>query len=192
MQNSFSLAQLWTSLRLVCLTMVVCSVLYPALILGLGMLFVPDSAQGSLIHDDQGTVIGSKLLAQRFSLPKYFWSRPSAVDYHAAAAGGSNLSPTNPALRERAQILIARYGADVGNPIPAELLTTSGSGLDPDIGLAAARFQVPRVAAARGLPHEAVEQVLARFVYLPGGWFSPQPLVNVLAVNMALDDLELR
>jgi len=187
-KNSF-IAQAGISIRIVLITMVICCFFYPLMILGLGQILTPNSANGSLVSNDQDEIVGSKFLAQKFDRPEYFWPRPSAVDYNAAAAGGSNLSPTNPELGERAKVLIARFKASADNPIPADLVTASGSGLDPDITFASARYQVGRVAAARGLSIEIIMQLLDKYKHRPGGVLTSQPLVNVLLVNMALDRL---
>ena len=178
-----------TSIRVVFVTMVICCLLYPLVILGLGQTLTPYSANGSLVRNGQGEIVGSGLLAQGFSRPEYFWPRPSAVDYNAAAAGGSNLSPTNPELRDRAKALVARFGASAGDPIPADLVTASGSGLDPNITLRSARYQAGRVAAARGRTVDTVTGLLTKSATRPGGVLTPQPLVNVLLVNMELDRL---
>lgn len=181
------IVQAEASVRVVFITMVMCCLLYPLVILSMGQAFMPNSANGSLVRNGQGEVVGSRLIAQRFDRPEYFWPRPSAVDYNAAAAGGSNLSPANPEVRERAKTLVARFGASTHDPIPADLVTASGSGLDPNITLAAARYQAKRVALARGLPVETVMGLLDKHAHRPGGVLTPQPLVNVLLVNMALD-----
>lgn len=179
--------QAWTAIRIMLATMAACCILYPLVIWGLGQTVVPHSANGSLIRNDRGEIVGSKFLAQGFSRSDYFWPRPSAVDYNAAAAGGSNLSPANPELRDRAKGLMIRFGAFTNHPVPADLVTASGSGLDPDITLSAARYQAERVASARGLPIEAILELLGRHAHRPGGALTPQPLVNVLGVNMELD-----
>ena len=186
-QRGGLLAQVAISLRVVLATMLSCSLLYPLVIWGLGQTLTPDSANGSLIKDDQGKLLGSKLLAQRFQRPEYLWPRPSAVDYDSSAAGGSNLSPTSPKLRERAESLVARFGASADRPLPADLVTASGSGLDPHITLAAARYQAARVSAARGASAGAVLKLLNQLAFRPGRALTPQPLVNVLLVNRALD-----
>ncbi len=184
------ITQAGTSIRIVLVTMVVCCLLYPLMILGIGQILTPNSANGSLVSDVRGEIVGSTLIAQKFDRPEYFWSRPSAVDYNAAAAGGSNLSPTNPELRERTKLLVARFNASADDPIPADLVTASGSGLDPDITLSAAKYQAGRVAAARGLTIETLLELLDTYARRPGGVLTPQPLVNVLLVNMALDRLD--
>jgi K+-transporting ATPase ATPase C chain len=183
------ITQAGTSIRIVFVTMVICCLFYPLVILGLGQKLTPYSADGSLVRNGQGEIVGSELLAQGFSRPEYFWPRPSAVEYNAAAAGGSNLSPTNPELHERTKALLARFEASSDNPIPADLVTASGSGLDPNITLAAAEYQAERVASARGLSVETVNELLRKYAHRPGGTLTPQPLVNVLLVNMELDRL---
>jgi K+-transporting ATPase ATPase C chain len=184
------ISQAGTSIRIVLVTMVICCLLYPLVILGLGQTLTPNSANGSLVSNGRGEIVGSKLLAQNFDRPEYFWPRPSAVDYNAAAAGGSNLSPTNPELRERAKALVARFKASADDPIPADLVTASGSGLDPNITLAAAKCQAERVAAARGLSIETIMELLDKNARRTGGALTARPRVNVLLVNMALDRLD--
>jgi len=183
------ITQAGTSIRIVLVTMVICCLIYPLAVLGIGQTLTPNSANGSLVINGRGEIVGSKLIAQKFDRPEYFWPRPSAVDYNAAAAGGSNLSPTNPELRERAKTLVARFKATAEDPIPADLVTASGSGLDPNITLVAARYQAARVATARGLSNETIMELLDEYARRPGGVFTPRPLVNVLLVNMALDRL---
>jgi len=184
------IVQTATSIRIVLITIGVCSLFYPLIIWYLGQALTPDSANGSLVHNNQGEIIGSALIAQSFDRPEYFWPRPSAINFNAAAAGGSNLSPTNPELRARAITLAARFEASADHPIPADLVTASGSGLDPNITLAAAQYQVGRVAAARGLTAGALAELLQKYVFQPGGIFTAEPLVNVLLVNLELDRLD--
>ena len=178
-----------SSLRIALFTMLVCSVAYPLLILVFAGNVAPGKADGSLVSDSKGALIGSSLVAQSFSSPKYFWPRPSAVDYNAAAAGGSNLSPANPKLHDRALETIAKFKLAAGGKIPADLVTASGSGLDPHISLASAMLQVERVAAARGVQTSAVVQLVERRVERPGGLLSSGPLVNVLLLNLELDGI---
>jgi potassium-transporting ATPase KdpC subunit len=177
---------LFASLRLCLLTMLVCVGAYTAAVLGFAAVFAPDSAAGSLIRRPDGRVLGSRLIAQNFTAPEFFWPRPSAVAWNAAAAGGSNLSPHNPALTERAKAAVARFGASAVTPLPADLAAASGSGLDPHISLAAAMFQVERVAAARGLAASDVQAVVDRLAFAPGGILGSTRLVDVLALNLAL------
>jgi K+-transporting ATPase ATPase C chain len=181
--------QILISIRIVLITMVVCSFLYTLVILGVGQALAPYTANGSLIRNKQGKIIGSRSIAQGFSLPGYFWPRPSAVNYNASASGGSNLSPTNPELRSRAKAIITKLGGTNERKVPADLATTSGSGLDPHITLSAAEYQAQRVASARGLPLNTVMGILSRYAKRPGGPFTYEPLVNVLLVNIALNRL---
>ncbi|MCC6578993.1 MAG: potassium-transporting ATPase subunit KdpC [Phycisphaeraceae bacterium] len=181
---------LMASLRLVILSIVLCCVIYPAAMLMFARLVVPWRAEGSLLTDAQGRVIGSALISQSFSKPQYFQPRPSAVKYDASAAGGSNLSPTHPAITDQAKEIIGRYGLAEGQRIPADLVTASGSGLDPHISPAAARFQLARVAAARGVPASAIEPLIKRNLDSAGlRMFGGEPVVNVLMLNLALDRL---
>jgi K+-transporting ATPase ATPase C chain len=179
------MSDLIVSLRLLLASLVACSVIYPAAVWGFAVVAAPQGRHGSLIRNEAGTIVGSRLLAQSFTRPEYFWPRPSACDYNASAAGGSNLSPTSPQIAERARVILARLG-----PVdaPADLVTASGSGLDPHISLAGALVQVPRVALARKLPASRVEELVRRHgeerVLVA---FGGKPIVNVLELNLALD-----
>jgi K+-transporting ATPase ATPase C chain len=149
----------------------------------------PEARHGSLIRDEEGSVVGSRLLAQDFTRPEYFWPRPSACDYNASATGGSNLSPTNPKITERAKEIISQLELQEGQLVPADLVTASGSGMDPNITLSAALFQAPRVASARRRPVESVEQLVRDCTDSSTlGLFGGEPLVNVLRLNLALDE----
>jgi K+-transporting ATPase ATPase C chain len=180
---------LLASIRLVVATMLICVVGYAGVIWGIGGVITPHTAQGSLITSADGRMIGSRLIAQEFTEPRYFWPRPSAVDYNAAGAGGSNKSPTSPDLTDRAKEIIAQYGARAENPLPAELAAASGGGLDPHISEHAALYQAPPVAEARGLPLSEVERFIREHVFAPGAFLTPDRLVNVLELNLALDRL---
>jgi K+-transporting ATPase ATPase C chain len=164
---------------------------YPLLVTGIAQLAFPAQANGSLVHDRAGQVIGSRLLAQAFTRPEYLHPRPSAAGssgYDAAGSSGSNLGPLNPALAERiAKDAAGLRGEAAGRPIPADALTTSGSGLDPDISPANAQMQTARIAAARGASPEAVRSLIARQVTPPALGVLGQPRVNVLTTNLALD-----
>ncbi|MDB5540785.1 MAG: Potassium-transporting ATPase [Devosia sp.] len=177
------------SLRLVVATMLISVVAYSAVVLGIAQLLTPATANGSLIANAQGQVVGSKLIAQKFTEPRYFWPRPSAVDYNAAGAGGSNKSPTSTDLTERATGTVAAYGATAANPLPADLAAASGGGLDPHITEQSALYQVPRIAAARGIPAAGIDELVARYSFAPGGILAPDRLVNVLELNLALDQM---
>ena len=159
------------------------------MIWGVGRVITPDTAEGSLITKADGTVVGSRLIAQKFAEPRYFWPRPSAVDYNGAGAGGSNKSPTSADLTDRAKQIIAQYGATAENPLPPELAAASGGGLDPNISEHAALYQAPRVADARGLPLADVQAIIRQHVFAPGAFLTPDRLVNVLELNLALDEL---
>ena len=173
---------------------VVTGVLYPLAVTGVGQAIFPRQAAGSLIERG-GRVIGSSLIGQNFDAPRYFWGRPSATSpqpYNGLASGGSNLGPENPALIDAVKARIAALReADPDNklPIPVDLVTASASGLDPDISPAAARYQVARVARARGLATEQVQALVdAHTVGRQWGVFG-EPRVNVLDLNLALDAL---
>jgi len=165
---------------------------YPFVVTGIAQWAFPRQAAGSLIERD-GRVVGSALIGQDFSSPGYFWGRPSATapaPYNAAASGGSNLGPRNPALAEAVRVRVAAlHAADPGNraAIPVDLVSASGSGLDPHISPAAAQYQVARVARLRGLPAGAVEQLVREHTSRPVLGVLGQPVVNVLALNLALD-----
>ncbi len=174
-----------TSLRLVLASVLLCAVLYPLALLGIARAAVPGRALGSLVRNASGTVIGSRLIAQGFTRPSYLWPRPSAVGYDAAASGGSNLAASNPALRARAEATTRHLGATASRPAPGDLVAASGSGLDPDITLAAALYQAKRIASARGVDPARVEGVLRREASAPMPFRAP--LVNVLEANLALD-----
>ncbi|WP_374407991.1 potassium-transporting ATPase subunit C [Pelagerythrobacter sp.] len=176
------------SLRLWVATMLVCVVGYVALMLAFAQTAAPWRADGSIIMRD-GQAVGSELVAQDFTSPEYFWPRPSAADYDGMGAAGSNWSPTSDDLAARAVETVARYGATADNPIPADLVAASGGGLDPHISLDGALYQAARIAAARGVDEAQVRQLAYDAAVAPGGIFAPEPIVNVLRVNLALDRL---
>jgi len=164
---------------------------YPLLVTGIGQLAFPAQAGGGLIRDAAGQVIGSRLIAQNFAKPQYLHPRPSAAGadgYDASGSSGSNLGPTNPALIDRVAKAAASLRSEAGGgPIPADALTTSGSGLDPDVSPANARMQAARIAAARGVPTAQVQAVIDAHTAGPALGFLGQPAVNVLETNLALD-----
>lgn len=169
-----------------------CGVLYPAAVTGIGHIAFSRQANGSLI-DAGGKTVGSRLIGQPFSNPGYFWGRPSGtapMPSNAAGSGGSNLGPTNPALVDAVkQRVDALKQADPANraPIPVDLVTASASGLDPDISVAAAEYQAERIAAARKLPVRQVRALIDAHREEPLLGFLGEPRVNVLALNLALD-----
>jgi K+-transporting ATPase ATPase C chain len=181
------LTNLLASLRVALGTLLVGAVGYTLLILGTALVVNPEGAAGSLLLRPDGTVVGSRLIAQGFTQPRHFWPRPSSVGYNAAGAGGSNKSPTNPELTARARDLAAAFGAADARPLPADLAAASGSGLDPHVTEAAALYQVERVAAARGLAPATVRELVVHRAFAPGGWLAPDRIVNVLELNLALD-----
>lgn len=177
-------------LRIVVATMLICVAGYTIAVLGMARLF-PDTAGGDLVVAADGTIVGSRQIAQAFTQPRYFWPRPSAAGnagYDATASAGSNKSPTSAELTKRARALVAQYGATTERPLPAELVAASGSGLDPHISVQAANYQAARVAAARGVPTTQVGALIQQHALAPGGILAPDRLVNVLELNMALDD----
>jgi K+-transporting ATPase ATPase C chain len=182
MVREFSLA-----LRACVATFILCAVAYPAAVLGLAQLLFPAQAEGSLIYSKDRTVVGSALIAQKFESDHYFQPRPSAADYKADAASGSNLGTHNPDLRKAVQERAEKLKATREHPAPVDLVTASGSGLDPDISVEAAEYQVPRVAAARDLVPERVKDLIARHTVRSGAILGAPPRVNVLLLNLALD-----
>ncbi len=168
--------------------------IYPAVITGIAQVIFPRQANGSLITQN-GKVVGSELIGQQFSDPKYFWGRLSATDYpyNAASSGGSNLGPTNPALQKEVSDRIATLkAADPGNtaPIPVDLVTSSGSGLDPNISVAAAQYQAARVARIRNLPLDRVLALISQYTAGRQFGFLGEPRINVLQINLALDQMQ--
>ena len=167
-------------------------VIYPLAVTGVAQVVFPQQANGSLILKD-GKPVGSALIGQSFDDPKYFWGRLSATapfPYNAAASSGSNLGPTNPALIAEVQARIdALHAADPQNtqPIPVDLVTSSGSGLDPDISVAAALYQAPRVARARGMSQAQVRALIDQFTVDRQFGILGEPRVNVVELNLALD-----
>ena len=183
------------ALVLFALLSVITGLAYPLLVTGIAQAVFPAQAGGSLIVQD-GKPVGSSLIGQNFSNPNNFWGRPSATGpypYNAGASSGSNQGPTNPALVQAVTDRIAALRtADPGNtaPVPVDLVTASASGLDPHISPAAAAYQVPRIARLRGLPVPAVQALVTQHTQAPLWGVLGEPVVNVLALNLALQGMK--
>jgi len=165
-------------------------IVYPVAVWGVAQVIFPYHANGSLIRNKAGDVIGSELIGQNFTSPDYFLGRPSAAGngYDAGASSGSNLGPTNKKLIDRINTDAETLQADnPAQPIPADLVTTSGSGLDPHISPAAAEFQIPRVAKARGITEADLRNIVANFTEARQFYIFGEPRVNVLMLNLDLD-----
>jgi len=187
-------AQIRPALMAILIFTLMTGVLYPLVVTGIAQLVFPRQANGSLIVRN-GQTLGSDLIGQQFDAPKYFWGRLSATGpfpYNAAASSGSNLGPSNPALLDAVQARIGALKAvDPTNtqPIPVDLVTASGSGLDPDISVAAALYQIPRVAKARSMSETAVRAFVDQFTQGRQFGFLGEPRVNVLELNLDLDGI---
>jgi len=171
-------------------TMVLLGGGYNVLLWGIGRVAFASAADGSLITRADGTIVGSRLIAQKFTKPEYFHPRPSGVDYNAASTGGTNYGPSNPdhlkAVQERLDAITKEDGA-LAAQVPSEMVTASGAGLDPHIPPAAAELQAPRVAAARGISVEQVRELIRQHTEPPTFGFLGRARVNVLELNLALD-----
>ena len=197
------LKQIRPALVILVLLTVLTGLAYPLAMTGIAAVIMPERAQGSLVSDN-GKVVGSALIGQVFSTDRYFHGRPSATTapdpkdatktvsapYNAANSGGSNYGPTSKPLMDRLKDDTAKLKAEnPAAPVPADLVTTSGSGIDPDISPEAALFQVPRVAKARGVPEDRLRDLVAGLVESRTLGLLGEPRINVLALNMALDKL---
>jgi potassium-transporting ATPase KdpC subunit len=163
---------------------------YNVVLWAIGQVVFTSQSEGSLIRGGDGTIVGSRLIAQKFTRPEYFHPRPSGVDYNAASTGGTNYGPSNPdhlkAVRERLDVVTKQEGATAGQ-VPSEMVTASGAGLDPHIPPSAADLQAPRVASARGIPAERVRELVRAHTEPPAFGFLGRARVNVLELNLALD-----
>ena len=185
MKKNLGIAVLYTLV-----TTILLGIIYPLLVTGLAQVFFPKQANGSLIVQN-GKLVGSRLIGQPFTAPGYFWSRPSAAGaagYDPTASGGSNLGPTNKTLIDRVDAAVARLQTtNPGTPVPVDLVTTSGSGLDPDISPAAADFQIPRVAKERSITEDSLRALVAKHTEGRQFGFLGERRVNVLELNLDLD-----
>ena len=181
-----------TSVLYTAVSVIALGLIYPLVIWGIGTVLFHHQAEGSLISDKNGTVIGSDLIGQNWTQPQYFHGRPSAAGkgYDPTATGGTNLGPTSKKLIDATRAAIAaleKENPDARGPVPMDLVTSSASGIDPDVSPEGAYYQVPRVAKARGLPVEAVRATVASHVIPRQFGLLGEPRVNVLALNRALD-----
>lgn len=185
-----------TAVLMTIVTTVLLGVVYPLAVTGLAQVIFPDKANGQLIRRADGTIIGSRLIGQSFSSPGYFRSRPSAAGangYDAGASSGSNLGPTNQKLIDRVKADVEKLQAEnPGKPVPIDLVTTSGSGLDPHISPAAAEFQVPRVARERNMSEAELRNIVAAHTEGRQFGFLGEPRINVLELNLDLDNRKPR
>jgi len=185
--------EILVALRMTAVTLVLTGLLYPLAVTGVAQVVFPYRANGSLVTTPEGRVVGSELIAQGFKSPAYFQPRPSAAGndgYDATSSSGSNLGPTSQKLRDRVIADVARLRAEnpqAPGPVPVELVTASGSGLDPDVSPEATRWQAPRVAAARHVPLEDLERMIDRRIVGRTFGLLGEPRVNVLRLNLDLD-----
>ena len=196
--TSFLRHRLWPAIALLAALTLITGVIYPAVVTAIAQVAFPRQANGSFVTTADGRTIGSSLIGQCFDQPKYFWGRPSAAGatdvnpcgYDASGSAGTNLGPTSEKLIQAVSDRVdAMRAANGGGPVPVDLVTTSASGLDPDISPAAAEYQVARVAAARNMAEADVRSAVARHTEQPFLFFIGEPRVNVLLLNLDLDGL---
>lgn len=191
--TAFLRHRLWPAIALLLVMTLITGVIYPVVVTAVAQVAFPSQANGSMVVTADGRTVGSSLIGQAFSDNKYFWDRPSAAGkdgYDASGSAGSNLGPTSQALIDRIAADVDRLrAANGGGPVPVDLVTTSASGLDPQISPAAAEYQVARVAAARKMSEADVRAAVARHTEQPFLGFLGEPRVNVLLVNLDLDGL---
>ena len=195
-ENKNAFSYLKPAAMMLLLLTLVTGAAYPALVTLIAQIMFPEQANGSLIQNARGDAVGSELIGQSFSDPKYFWSRPSATgpySYNAAASSGSNLGPTNPALIDAITARVqALKEADPNNkaPVPVDLVTASGSGLDPHISLAAAEYQIQRIAKIRKIDEAKLRKLVETYSQGRQWGILGEPRVNVLQLNLALQGLD--
>jgi len=180
-----------TAILMTLVTTLILGVVYPLVVTGLAQVIFPHQANGSLIKNEAGEVVGSELIGQPFALPGYFQPRPSAAGaagYDAGASSGSNLGPTNQKLIDRVKADVEKYQSEnPGAPIPIDMVTTSGSGLDPHISPANAEFQIPRITRERGLSEARIREIVVKYTEGRQFGFLGEPRVNVLLMNLELN-----
>lgn len=182
---------LWAVVRISFLFIALCGIVFPLVSTGVAQVLFPGKANGSLIKDDTGRVVGSEMIGQSFTDPRHFHGRISSIDYDGAGSGSANDAPSNPELIERTKAAVAEW--EKNNPdvpidqVPIALLTESGSGLDPHIPPKAAKVQIPRISKLTGLPPDALEQLVDEHVEGRALGVFGEPRVNVLKLNLALD-----
>lgn len=185
--------KLWTGLRIFLWMTFVTGIVYPLVITGIAQMTMKRMASGDFIIVE-GKPAGATLIAQKFQSDKYFWARPSSIDYNPLPSGGSNLGPTSAALKkivdERKAVISKAHNLSANDKIPSELLFSSGSGLDPHISLPAANFQIDRVAKARRMSEDMISKLVQKFTIKRRLSFLGEPMINVLKLNLALDELE--
>jgi K+-transporting ATPase ATPase C chain len=175
---------IFQSIRIYLVITLLTGVIYPLTMTGVAQLLFPKQANGSRIIEN-GKLVGSDLIAQKFESPRYFWPRPSAADYATVASGASNKGPTSADLKKSIEERREKFGTNA----PVDLLTASGSGLDPHISPEAARLQIPRIAAARNMSIQKISELVDQTIEQPQLGFLGEPRVNVLQLNRALDQL---
>jgi K+-transporting ATPase ATPase C chain len=178
------------SLKLTLVMIVLCAVLYPLLIAGIGKA-TPGGGKGETVSVN-GKVVGYEKIGQKFTDDKYFWGRPSAVDYNAAGSAGSNKGPSNPdylqTVKDRIDSFLVHNPAIKKEEIPVEMVTASGSGLDPDISPAGAYIQIKRIATVRGITEDKIKALVD--THIDKAWLGPKEKINVLKLNVALDEFK--
>jgi len=183
--------KVWNSVRMFLWLTFLTGVVYPLIVTGIAKITMKQKADGGFLSSE-GKIVGAMLIAQKFESEKYFWARPSSGDYNPLPSGGSNLGPTSAVLKkaveERLEKILKVHGVDK-DKIPAELLFASGSGLDPHISVAAAYFQIERVAKARGIESQDIKRLVDHMIIKRGFGFLGELCVNVLMLNKALDEL---
>ncbi|WP_035276422.1 potassium-transporting ATPase subunit KdpC [Desulforegula conservatrix] len=180
------------ALRVAIVTLILTGIIYPLAVTGIAQVIFPDKANGSMIKNEKGETVGSKLIAQAFSKPSYFQPRPSAAGngYDASSSGGSNLGPSSQKLRERIKTdteRLIKENPDAKGPVPVELVMASASGLDPHISTEAAMWQIPRIAKSRNADPEMIKKIIENTTEGRDLFIFGEPRVNVLRLNMALD-----